>query len=162
MWLSLFHKNSENWTLILTSTNARYSSVLKKCSTCYHYPEKESSWVAIWVYTVCVLWGSYASASLVWGSAPVKVRNHVCKWNLSCGAWITNSQDLWLWEYLVIIGRSKLPLCRLTCSPCCRLRVIALRALTIWAFVAAGLSRFSRPMPSSNFKRYGTKSAFRA
>lgn len=51
---------------------------------------------------------------------------------------------------------------RLTCSPYCRLRVIAFRALTIWALVAAGLSMFSRPMPSSNFKRYGTNSAFRA
>lgn len=84
-------------------------------------------------------------------------QNHTRKWTLS-----THGQDPGLWHYLVITGRSKLALCRLTCSPCCRLRVIALSALTIWALVAAGLSRFSRPMPSSSFKRYGTKSAFRA
>lgn len=49
-----------------------------------------------------------------------------------------------------------------TCSPYCRLRVMDLRAFTIWALVAEGFSNVSRPIPSSSFRRYGTSSTLKA
>lgn len=49
-----------------------------------------------------------------------------------------------------------------TCSPNWRLRLMDLRAFTIWAFIAEGLSSVSRPTPSRSFRRYGTSSTLRA
>lgn len=49
-----------------------------------------------------------------------------------------------------------------TCSPNCKLRVMDLRAFTIWALIAEGFSCVSRPTPSRSFRRYGTRSTFRA
>lgn len=119
------------------------SYVITKCMVCTFLQAHMPSSSGLWICSIVSNWTKPISGTRAQGPW----------WSMA---------KTWLWRHLVKIGRLELPLWRLTCFPCCRFQIITLSTLRSWVLVATGLSRFSRSITSSNFKRCGTKSVFRA